>query len=194
MVGNIPNYSAIDVLRCFLRLNEPIGRQELSSNLELGEGTIRTILKDLKSKKFLDSTRNGHFLSSKGLGEIGAIYGSISKPRQINVQGLYPKYRKVGIRLIKQQGIWDFYRLRDIAVKNGAEGAVILKFDGKLYTPKYGKSQDYKSIEKEFDFGDGDAFIIAFSDKLKSAEIGALSIAIEIVPELKRFIKEAICR
>ena len=67
MVGNIPNFTKIDILRCFLRLNKNISRQELAIELELGEGTIRTILNILKSDKFLESTKKGHFLSKKGI-------------------------------------------------------------------------------------------------------------------------------
>ena len=66
MVGNIPNFTKIDALRCFLRFNKNIGRQDLAKDLELGEGTVRTILEILKAKKLLDSTKRGHFLSKKG--------------------------------------------------------------------------------------------------------------------------------
>ena len=59
MVGNIPNFTKIDLLRCFVRLNKNIGRKELSKELGLGEGTVRTILNILKSKKLLDSTKKG---------------------------------------------------------------------------------------------------------------------------------------
>ncbi|MBI2656169.1 hypothetical protein HYX03_00330, partial [Candidatus Woesearchaeota archaeon] len=51
MVGNIQNFTKLDILRCFLRFNKNTGRQELSRKLELGEGTVRTILNTLKSKK-----------------------------------------------------------------------------------------------------------------------------------------------
>ena len=51
MVGNTPNFSKYDVLRCFLRLEKEIGRQELAKELSLGEGTIRSIL-DILKKRF----------------------------------------------------------------------------------------------------------------------------------------------
>ena len=74
MVGNIPNFTKIDVLRCFLRLKKNTGRQELARDIGLGEGTIRTILNILKSKQLLDSTKKGHFLSKKGTDVLNQIF------------------------------------------------------------------------------------------------------------------------
>ena len=54
MVGNIPNFTKMDILRCFLRFNKNIGRKDIARELELEEGTVRTILKILKSKRLLD--------------------------------------------------------------------------------------------------------------------------------------------
>ena len=83
MVGNTPNFSKIDILRCFLMFDKNIGRQELSRELEMGEGTVRTILDILKSKKLLDSTKRGHFLSKKGSEILSQIYERISMPKSI---------------------------------------------------------------------------------------------------------------
>ena len=48
MVGNLSNFMRIDVLRCLLKIEKPISRLKLSEILELGEGTIRSILDILK--------------------------------------------------------------------------------------------------------------------------------------------------
>ncbi|MBU1854791.1 MAG: hypothetical protein KKF89_03655, partial [Nanoarchaeota archaeon] len=67
MVGNKPNYKEEDILRTFLYIEDkPVSRAELVEKLELGEGTIRTILSFLKEKKLLKSNRPGHYLSKKG--------------------------------------------------------------------------------------------------------------------------------
>ena len=44
MVGNLPNFTKLDVLRCLFRIEKPLSRSALSESLELGEGTIRSIL------------------------------------------------------------------------------------------------------------------------------------------------------
>ena len=81
MVGNAPNFTKIDILRCFLRINKKIGRKEIARELELGEGTVRTILENLKSKGFLASTKKGHFLSAKGSDALKTLYKFISSPK-----------------------------------------------------------------------------------------------------------------
>ena len=188
MVGNTQNFTKIDILRCFLRLNKNTGRQDLARELELGEGTVRTMLKILKSKKLLDSTKKGHFLSKKGNETLSKIYEFISAPKIVAMGKIYPNTKKICILIRNVQNLKELYRLRDIAVKNKADGAIILKFDGKLYAPESGYEQDYKELEKYFDFRNKDVLVIAFSSEKRHAENGALAIAIELNDILKKFI------
>ena len=190
MVGNIPNFTKIDILRCFLRFNKNIGRQELSKDLELGEGTIRTILETLKSKNLLDSTKKGHFLSKQGIEILKNIYKLMSYPKVINVQTLYQNLNKVGVVIKNALNLKELYKLRDIAVKNGADGAIILKFDSKLYAPESNYEQDYKELEKHFELKNNDVLVIAFSNEKRHAENGALSIVIELNETLKKFVMQ----
>ena len=190
MVGNIQNFTKIDILRCFLRFNKNISRQDLARELELGEGTIRTILKILKSKKLLDSTKKGHFLSKEGSEALSRICEFISAPKNITMHSIYPNSKKVGVLIRNVPNLKELYKLRDIAVKNKADGAIILKFESGLYTPESDYEQDYKELEKYFDFNDNDALIIAFSNQKKEAENGALAIAVELSSFLKKFIND----
>ena len=66
MVGNLSNFTKIDILRCILRINKPLSRSQLSKALNLGEGTIRSILDILKKNKILMSSKKGHYLSAEG--------------------------------------------------------------------------------------------------------------------------------
>ena len=84
MVGNTPNFTKLDILRCFLRLDRKISRKELASELRLGEGTVRTILDILKGIGLLDSSRVGHFLSGKGKEVHENIYKDIDGPKAIS--------------------------------------------------------------------------------------------------------------
>jgi len=187
MVGNMPNFTKVDILRCFLKFDKNIGRQELAKSLELGEGTVRTILEILKSKKLLDSTKKGHFLSRKGSGMLTQVCGCISMPKIATISSIYPNLKKIGIIVKDVSNLSELYRLRDIAVKNGAEGAIILKFDGRLYAPESDYMQDYMELEKHFDLKNNDTLVVAFSNSSRNAETGALAIAIELNGELKKF-------
>src|SRR3989338_665584 len=121
MVGNIPNFTKIDILRCFLRFQKNTGRQEIAKDLELGEGTVRTVLEILKSKKLLDSTKKGHFLSKKGDELLNQIYEILSMPRSVAMHHIYPSLRKIGVIVRNISSLKELYKLRDIAVKSGAE-------------------------------------------------------------------------
>ena len=188
MVGNIPNFTKIDILRCFLRFNKNISRKELASELELGEGTVRSILEILKEKKFLDSTKKGHFLSKTGKQILNQLDEIIIGPKSIASDEIYPQSKKTGILIRNVQNLKGVYKLRDIAVKNGADGAIILKFEEKLHAPESDYSFNYKNLEKYFDFKNNDVLVIAFSNKKRQSEIGSIAIAIELSDILKKFI------
>lgn len=188
MVGNIPNFTKIDVLRCFLKFSKNIGRQELAKELELGEGTVRTILDLLKASKLLDSTKKGHHLSKKGREMLSQIYGCISPAKIAESKSVYPNFKKIGIVFKDAPEIKATYRLRDMAVKNGAEGALIIKFKKKLYAPESDYRQDYNEFERQFELDENDALLIAFSDDKRHAENGALAIAVELDEKLKKFV------
>lgn len=190
MVGNIPNFTKVDILRCFLKCNKNISRKELAKELELGEGTVRTILEILKSKKFLDSTKKGHFLSKRGNELLNEFHECVSMPKNVTLQNLYIESKKCAVIVRNVPHLKQLYKLRDIAVKNVAEGAIILKFEDKLYAPESNYKQDYKELEKYFEFKNNDVLIIAFANEKRNAENGALAIAVELNSTLKKFISE----
>ena len=190
MVGNQPNYSKMDILRCFLRLGRNTSRKELAKNLKLGEGTTRTILDILKSRKLLDSTKKGHFLSRKGTRMLEMISNNISVPKKLGIKEIYPEYIKFGVRVRDVKNLRNLYNLRDTAVKNGADGAVILKFENKLYVPESGENYRYEELEKIFEFKNNDILVVGFSHNKRAAENGALSIAVELSSILQKFINE----
>jgi len=184
MVGNTPNYTKTDVLRCFLRLNTAASRNTLAKELELGEGTVRTILSILKEKELLHSSKKGHIVSRKGKNAFEKISACINECKRVKFDRIYPELKKFGIVLPKKK-VRNNYRLRDIAVKNGAEGALILEFDGRLTTPEEREIVNYKELENEFKLNNNDILILAFADSYRNAENGAFAIAVEIADEIK---------
>ena len=190
MVGNIPNYTKYDILRCFLRLSRSIGRQELSRELGLGEGTVRTILESLKSKNLLDSTKRGHFPSKDGVSELRKIISNIDGPKIIDSKDIYPEYKKICVLLRKSRELREIYKLRDIAVKNLAEGALILKFNNKLYAPDSEYKGNFDDLKNYFEIKNGNILIIAFAEEAKDAETGALAVGVELNDALRRFINK----
>ena len=190
MVGNNPNYAKIDILRCFIRFNKNLGRQQLTKELELGEGTVRTILNILKSKDLVESTKKGHFLSRKGSKEISDVLSCMSAPKEVELQKVYPGLKKMAILMQSIKSLDGIIKLRDIAVKNGADGAMIFRYENRLYVPKSNYEQDYSELDKLYEFKKDDALILSFAASLRDCELGAIAIAIELSPQLKKFINE----
>jgi hypothetical protein len=185
MVGNISNYTKIDILRCFLAIDKDISRGELVHSLNLGEGTVRTILDILKEKKFIDSTRQGHALTKKGEDIKNRIFEIISPLKKLPVS-IYADYRKIGsiIRGIDTKNVT--IEKRDIAVKNGAEGCMIFSYTNKLNLLIFNLHQNFNFLSKYFEFKPGDILIITFAASYKWAEISNLAVSTELSLNLKR--------
>src|SRR3989338_3881260 len=149
MVGNLSNYTKLDILRCFLNIRTGTSRNEIVTSLDLGEGTVRTILDSLKNRNLITSTRNGHSLTYKGLSLLGKINSMVElKDAALDE---YKHLKKSAIRLRASSSKKE-YELRDIAVKNGAEAALVLRYDGsKLIMPNYNK-KDYLYEELQSNF------------------------------------------
>ncbi|MBI2546793.1 hypothetical protein HYV81_06465 [Candidatus Woesearchaeota archaeon] len=185
MVGNTPNYSRFDVIRCFLRLGMKISRQQLTRELELGEGTVRSILDILKQRGFILSNTQGHALAAKGL-ELDKKVASMVHVKPIQL-ALYPKSRSVAALVSSNARIT--YENRDIAVKAGAQGALIAQVrNHKLVRPDASVEQDFLILEKEFRLEDSEIMIITFSESYRNSENAALSVAASLNPELGQLI------
>ena len=190
MVGNFPNFTKLDVLKCFLKFGKKISRNELSKELGLGEGTVRTILNILKEKNLLDSTKKGHFLNNRGMEVLNAIGKDMEGPKKAKTEKNFPHSKIVAILLRKGNEIKNAYKLRDLAVKEKAEGALILRFNNKLHAPESEYDKDFDELENLFAFKNGDFLVVAFADNEKHAESGALAVAAELNDELKSFLNQ----
>jgi len=185
MVGNIPNFVSLDVVRCFLLLKSVQSRAALMERLGLGEGTVRSILNILKDNSITASTKKGHFLDEEGIKMHSKIMEIISAPQVIEYARFYPYKKKSGIVVKK----WDELvkinaNLRDTALKWGAEGAMIFAFDKKLYIP--GLNDDFSDLESKFELPEKCFVVIGFSNTARDAENGALAVALEMNSELKQ--------
>ncbi|MGM5485201.1 MAG: DUF4443 domain-containing protein [Nanobdellota archaeon] len=174
MVDNPTNLHSLDRLRVLLRLSTRKSRSTLSEETGIGEGILRSILDDLKEKGLTISSRAGHVLSDKGKKTMKKIERRISLPRKVDLKAFYPEQEKTAIRIKQPEGKKDFVTLRDEAVKNGGEGAMIFECRERLYLP--GHEGRFPSLEEEFDLKRGDLLIIAFAHQQGQSEKAALSV------------------
>lgn len=184
MVGNLSNYTKLDVLRCFLSIRANTSRNDIVTNLNLGEGTVRTILDFLKDKSMITSTRKGHSLTYKGLSLLGNIKTMIDV-KDVKLSEFKP-LKNSAIQL-KTTTPKKEYELRDIAIKHGAESALIFKYNGKkLIMPKSEKqSFSFSHLENDFEFAKNDLLVVSFAKDKRWAEISNLAIALETNSEFK---------
>lgn len=186
MVGNLPNFDKIDVLRCLLLIEKPVSRTYLSKALELGEGTIRSILGIFKKKGILVSTNIGHLLSDKGKNIWDKLRNSVEIKR-INKLSLFPNKKIIIVHIKNPSKPEKAVVLRDAAVKNGAEGALILKYEEKLKFYQFEHEENLEEVEKQFNLGKDDLVIIAFADSYKEAERGAIASSMLVDDRLKEW-------
>ena len=189
MVGNLSNFTKIDTLRCLLKIENPISRIELSKILGLGEGTIRSILNILKKNNLLESNNKGHYLSEKGRNIIKKIKDNINL-KEITLNDPYPNKKKIALHLKSPDKLIKSYILRDDAMKNGADGALVFNFDKKLELYGSDYDRDFSDMEGMFDLGKDDLVIAAYADSYRLAEHGALAAAIELNKDLKAIMQK----
>ena len=183
MVGNIANFTKIDLLRCLLKIEKPVSRAFLSKSLELGEGTVRSILDILKNEGYIESNNIGHYLSKKGVKFVEKIKDNIAL-KQIEGILLFPSKKIITIQIKNPAKTFNVVALRDEAVKNGAEGALILKYDKKLRFYDSNYKEDLSEIENRLKLEMNDLVIVTYADSYKLAEYGAIAAAIKISKQL----------
>ncbi len=178
MVGNKPNYEEEDITRTFLSLNEkPVSRQELSKKLDLGEGTIRTILDILRKKGLVESNNQGNILSGKGKNK-----KKYEKPKRLSLK-TYKDLKSCGLLIRKADNIKIGFELRDEAIRRGTHSALIFRYDKELKLPnsevnfKEEYRQDYESIIKSFRLEEKCIVIVTFDKNYSVCENAAIAVA-----------------
>ncbi len=179
-IGPLPRFAEVHVQRALelIARHRRIGRKQLAGELGVGEGSVRTILNQLKKRKLITSSRGGHALTAKGKRSLGKPFEFI----QVDIGGLTVGGVDVatavrGAAARVKRGIEQ----RDEAIKAGAAGATVLIFrGGKLQFPdgflKVGK-KPAEALVKSFNPREGDVIIIGSARDAVKAEEGAKAAA-----------------
>jgi len=133
--GPKPLFDEVQVRRALELIDEkgPIGRKRLVDFLEVGEGSVRTILDRLKDKGFISSSSRGHEITEDGRKRLDEGLEFL----QMDAGDLTVGYVDVatvveGVSNLVDKGIEQ----RDEAIKVGAEGATVLVYEnGDLVLP-----------------------------------------------------------
>lgn len=162
---------------------KPIGRNQLARKLEVGEGTIRTIISRLKSNDLIDTTKKGCNLTSKG----ASIWNKFEQ--------LFPKRAEIGKTeltnakynyafLVKNTGhnVKSGIEQRDAAIVAGATIAVIIvSKQGHLTIESVSNRLEKKfpqaadQIQKTFQPQDNDVVVLVGAATPSKAKHGAFA-------------------
>lgn len=174
----------IHVLLYLYITREYIGRVYLSRTLGIGEGRLRSILSRLYSQGIIERIRAGVKLSKKGL----LIVEDYLRQRGItriftgNADELGSASSIVAETCLKYDTSVNILKLRDEAVRGGAQGAIILKYRaGRLIVPPleddlclYARSL-CREISGKIKPSEGSIIIVVFADTLREALSGLVS-------------------
>lgn len=145
--------------------------------MDIGEGSTRTILNQLKDRGLVEPSPAGHSLTKAGRSKLRE---KTKRLVSIDAGDLTVGKKDVAVLVL---GAGSEVRLgikeRDEAIKAGAKGATVLIFrDGRLQLPGVSKEIDEKvasEIKSELDPSEGDVIIIGSGETEKEAERGALA-------------------
>jgi predicted transcriptional regulator len=118
--GAYPEFTVEDAVAVLFLMKTPVGRKTISELLDLGEGSVRTLLRKLSRRELIESSQRGHVLSDKGKGLVEGL--PFSEVHEVGkVEGL-PAYAII----VKNPPQFKSIELRDEAIRFFAKGAMIL--------------------------------------------------------------------
>jgi len=186
-VGPLPRFAEVHVRRALelIAENKTIGRKQLAKKLGVGEGSMRTILNQLKKQSLITSSRGGHTLTAKG----GRALGKPLEYVQVDAGDL--TVGEVDVATIVRGAAAKVKRgieQRDEAIKAGADGATVLIFKAsKLQFPDGFAKADTKKVEKLIEAlrpRDRDVIIIGTGRDAATAEAGVKAAARTLTTKL----------
>jgi predicted transcriptional regulator len=160
----------------------PVGRKALADILQIGEGSVRTILDKMIREGCVENTRRGAMLTERGKKRLAQSGIDV---RPVDVSGLTLAKQNCAV-LVKGQA--EAVKLgceqRDEAVRAGAVGATTLIARGsKLVVPGSEDFPDQDAIaplRHAFELDDGDVVILGSAFTYEAAEKGAVSAALSL--------------
>ena len=187
--GPIPKFTDYHLWKTLMILDTevPVGRKKLSSMLEIGEGSTRTIINILNDQNYIQINKSGILLNSKGLQLKNSVYFDVAP---VETSEVTINTCDCAVRIpYAAKRITFGCEERDIAIKSGATGATTLICkNGSLRFP----GSDYpvseyieRTLRDKFRINNEDVIIIGTADNPHDAECGAVTAAINVIGGLK---------
>jgi predicted transcriptional regulator len=189
------SYSPVHVVKILFLLSEKtMGRFQLMRETEMGEATIKTLIKRLKKNKLIESSTKGNVLTKKGNELLKKILTKISKPIKIDMTDYtVGKYNTAILVKNSSKKVRFGVEQRDEAIKIGADGATTLIYsNNRLVFPGCDKKITglEKTILKYFNVENGDVIVIGSGPTKKISEEASIMIALSLIQKSIAFISK----
>jgi len=185
--GPVHRFADYHVYRTLLLLSDGRrrGRKSLADAVNVGEGSMRTIVEFLREKGYVDVKQTGIKISYKGL--------EFLRNLPIRMERLEPSDISIAVRNVavlvrnRAEKISLGIEQRDAAIKAGAEGAttIVIKGGKMLVPPDYHldkeKPEIARGLRKLLSPNDGDIVIVGAAEEFERAEDGALAAAFALL-------------
>lgn len=175
-IGPLPRFAEVHVRKALELISKHgrVGRKQLAEELGVGEGSMRTILNQLKKRGLIVSSRGGHALTPKGRRSVGRPL----EFAQIDAGGLtVGEYDVAAIVRGAAKKVKRGIEQRDEAIKAGADGATVLIFKrGEFRFPDGFFDVERKlgsTLARIFKPREGDVIVIGTAGNVRDAEEGA---------------------
>ncbi len=193
--GRAPYFLEAHLVKALLTIDSegPLGRIKLSKMTDLGEGTVRTMIKHLENKGLIATSREGITLTKAGRELTADLKSFIGKKAEIPSTTLTVGPFNVAV-LVKNAShlVRTGVEQRDAAIKVGALGATTLIFSHSTFRMPHADEDLSRKNSKirdllisELQPSDNDVVIIGSANDESAAEIGAIAAILETL-KIKR--------
>ncbi len=186
--GPLPNYSAYHVIMAFFILGDgPIGRRALAERLDLGEGTVRTLIEKLYGLGLVSASAKGCQLTKRGDKMLMDIKKKVSYKPHI-AAGTITLGKANAAVLIKGAAnmIKSGMEQRDAAISAGTMGATTILLDEDdpripMFTADGRMQARTRVLCEDMKMEKGDVLVIGTGETEKEAERAAWAAAYTVL-------------
>lgn len=184
--GPAAAYTPVHMIKALFIIDssKSIGRVALSRSLGIGEGSVRTIIKRLQEMSLISiDSIGGCSLTPVGREVLQQISKGMVASGQVDLSGMDIGRPAHAIQIRLDLSKHSVLKLRDVAVRWGAEGAILFHFSAnKISVPTITDDlsktspKTYYELMSKFRLLEGDALIASFADDYPHAEMSALAV------------------
>ena len=162
---------------------KPIGRNKLARNLEVGEGTVRTIINRLKNSGLIETSKEGCNLTNKGL----AVWKRFEElfPKRVEFGEIELTNAKYNYAFLVKNGgqkVRSGIEQRDAAIVAGAkQAAIMVSKQGHLTIESVSNRLEQQfptasdQILNAIHPGDNDVVVLVGANTMGKAKLGAFA-------------------